>query len=82
MPLGLPKEFGLAGHAFTDFGSAFKVDSSGPTIVDSRKIRASVGYGFAWASPMGPLRIDFALPVLKQAYDKKEFFRIGFGSNF
>ena len=82
MPLGLPKEFGLAGHAFTDFGSAFKVDSSGPTIVDSRKLRASVGYGFAWASPMGPLRIDFALPVLKQAYDKKEFFRIGFGSNF
>ena len=82
MPLGLPKEFGLSGHVFTDFGSAWGIDDKGTTVADVRSIRLSVGYGFSWDSPVGPVRIDFALPVLKETFDKKEFFRIGFGSQF
>jgi outer membrane protein insertion porin family len=82
MPLGLPKEFGLSGHAFTDFGTAWKVDDKGPTIADKSSIRVSVGYGFSWDSPVGPVRIDFAVPVVKETFDRKEFFRIGFGSQF
>ncbi len=82
MPLGLPKEFGLSGHVFTNFGSAWSVDAGGPTVADVNAIRVSVGYGFAWDSPVGPVRIDFALPIVKQPSDKKEFFRVGFGSQF
>lgn len=86
MPLGLPKEFGLSGHVFTDFGSAFGFDNTGPpntdTVADSKSIRVSAGYGFSWQSPLGPLRLDLAVPVVKQTFDKREFFRVGFGSNF
>ncbi len=82
MPLGLPKEFGLTGHVFTDFGSAWSVDDKGPTVADVNAIRLSAGYGFSWDSPVGPLRIDFAIPIVREAFDKKEFFRIGFGSQF
>ncbi len=82
MPLGLPKEFGVTGHAFTDFGSDWKVDDVGAGIADSHAVRASLGYGFSWDSPLGPLRIDFADPILRKNYDKKEFFRVGFGSKF
>ena len=86
MPLGLPKEFGLTGHVFTDFGSAWGVDNTGPSngdiIADVNSVRVSVGYGFAWQSPLGPLRLDLAVPIVKEPYDKREFFRVGFGSNF
>jgi outer membrane protein insertion porin family len=82
MPLGLPKEFGLSGHVFTDFGSAWSLDDKGPTIVDKNSIRVSIGYGFSWDSPVGPVRIDFAIPVVRETFDKKEFFRVGFGSQF
>ncbi|HKT19391.1 MAG TPA: outer membrane protein assembly factor BamA [Stellaceae bacterium] len=82
MPLGLPKEFGISGHVFTNFGSAWKIDDHGPTIADVNAIRVSVGYGFSWDSPVGPVRIDLAVPIVKQPFDKSEFFRVGFGSQF
>ncbi len=82
MPLGLPKEFGLSGHVFSDFGAAWSVDASGPNIAQSTAPVVSVGYGLSWDSPLGPLRVDLAMPVLLQSFDKKEFFRVGFGSNF
>ena len=82
MPLGLPKEFGISGHVFTNFGSAWSIDDKGPTIADVNAIRVSVGYGFSWDSPVGPVRLDLAVPVVKQPFDKTEFFRVGFGSQF
>jgi outer membrane protein insertion porin family len=87
MPLGLPKEFGLLGHVFTDFGSAWQFDTNtappnSDVVKDINSIRVSAGYGFSWQSPLGPLRLDLAVPIIKQNFDKKEFFRVGFGSNF
>jgi outer membrane protein insertion porin family len=87
MPLGLPKEFGLSGHVFSDFGSAWGFDRSvtppnNDIVGDSASPRISAGYGFSWQSPLGPLRIDFAVPIVRKSFDKREFFRVGFGSNF
>ncbi len=87
MPLGLPKEFGLLGHVFTDFGSAWGFDTNTAppntdVVKDINSIRVSAGYGFSWQSPLGPLRLDLAVPIIKENFDKKEFFRVGFGSNF
>ncbi len=87
MPLGLPKEFGLLGHVFTDFGSAWGFDTNtappnSDIVKDINSIRLSAGYGFSWQSPLGPLRLDLAVPIIKENFDKKEFFRVGFGSNF
>jgi len=45
-------------------------------------VRASVGAGILWASPFGPIRFDFALPLMKEPYDRKQFFRFGGGTTF
>lgn len=88
-PLGLPQELGLSGRVFTDVGSSFGVDQTAITLngqsstVDtSAKPRLSVGTGVSWKSPFGPIRLDFAIPVIKQQFDKSEYFRVGFGTRF
>jgi outer membrane protein insertion porin family len=45
-------------------------------------VRASIGAGILWASPFGPIRFDFAVPLLKEDYDRKQFFRFGGGTTF
>jgi len=49
---------------------------------DSDAVRASVGASLIWDSPFGPLRFDFALPLLKQGYDRTQFFQFGGGAHF
>jgi outer membrane protein insertion porin family len=67
---------------FTDWGTVYDCDCSGPTIVDDAAIRGSVGVGLSYNSPFGPLRLDFAQAVVKETYDKTEFFRFSFGTSF
>jgi len=81
-PLGLPQEIGLTGRVFTDIGSLFHSDDSGPTVVDSSSLRVSTGTGVSWASPLGPIRLDLAFPIVKQSFDKRELFRVSFGTRF
>lgn len=81
-PFGLPEEFGLLGHAFTDVGTLGKVDISDPNVKDDETIRVSVGTGVSWKSPFGPIRLDVALPIRKEGYDKKELIRFSFGTRF
>jgi len=45
-------------------------------------IRSSVGAGLIWSSPFGPLRFDFAFPLTKASYDRKQWFRFGGGTSF
>jgi outer membrane protein insertion porin family len=45
-------------------------------------INSSAGVGLLWASPFGPLRFDFAFPLTKQPYDRKQWFRFGGGTTF
>jgi outer membrane protein insertion porin family len=51
-------------------------------LVDDNSIRLSVGAGISWRSPLGPIRVDLAFPILKESYDKKEEFRFSFGTRF
>jgi outer membrane protein insertion porin family len=81
-PLGLPKEFGILGKVFTDVGTLTKVDESGPNVLDTASIRASAGFGIAWKSPFGPVRVDIAKPYKKESFDKTELFRFSFGTRF
>ena len=81
-PLGLPEELGVGGRIFTDFGSLFDVNEQGPNIADTHFVRVSVGTGFSWKSPLGPIRLDFAVPVRRESFDKSEFFRVSFGTRF
>lgn len=81
-PLGLPDEFQLKGHLFTDAGTLAVVDFEDPNIVDDHSLRVSTGIGLSWGSPLGPLRVDLAVPLIKEDYDDTEVFRFGFGTRF
>jgi outer membrane protein insertion porin family len=35
-----------------------------------------------WASPFGPLRIDYAVPVAKESTDKVQEFNFGMSTRF
>ena len=45
-------------------------------------IRTSVGVGLIWASPFGPLRFDYAVPITKGQYDRVQQFKFGGGTSF
>ena len=67
---------------FTDFGTLWNLDDSGPNIEDESSLRATAGIGVSWRSPFGPLRMDVAVPYLKEDYDQEEVFRFNFGTRF
>ncbi|MBF0325747.1 MAG: outer membrane protein assembly factor BamA [Alphaproteobacteria bacterium] len=83
-PLGLPQEFGVAGQVFTDIGSIGETESytNKSGINQASSVRASVGTGISWKSPMGPVAVDLAVPVMKESFDKDELFRFSFGTRF
>jgi len=81
-PTGLPDDLGLRAHAFSDFGSLWTLDDSGPLVRDVNSMRLSGGMGLSWKSPLGPVRIDLAKPVLKEPFDKLQEFRFSFGTRF
>jgi outer membrane protein insertion porin family len=86
----LPKDTGIKGAVFADAGALW--DYKGPTSwnvtgetlspADSKSIRASVGVGLLWNSPFGPLRFDYAIPLMKQDYDRVQQFRFSGGTRF
>ncbi|WP_310468287.1 outer membrane protein assembly factor BamA [Sphingomonas sp.] len=49
---------------------------------DSGRPRLSVGIGFNWTSPFGPLRIDLAKALLKQDGDDTKLFSFNVGTQF
>ncbi|WP_375414215.1 outer membrane protein assembly factor BamA [uncultured Bradyrhizobium sp.] len=49
---------------------------------NSNLVRTSVGVGLIWASPFGPLRFDYAVPITKGAYDRVQQFKFGGGTSF
>jgi len=94
----LPKEVGLKGALYADAGSLWdykgpttwaqtgEVNSAacqcGLQYSDQNVIRSSVGVGLIWASPFGPLRFDYAIPITKGTYDRVQEFRFGGGTSF
>lgn len=82
-PVGLPQEMGVLGYVFNDVGSLWSVDETNVgNIVDKASIRASAGVGVSWRSPLGPIRVDLALPYVKESYDDTQPFRFSFGTRF
>ena len=71
---GIPKDLGLRAAVFADAGSLWGVNRTAaalPGVVgQTPALRATAGIGLAWDSPLGPLRVDYAVPLVKQPYDK------------
>lgn len=80
----VPESFGLRGAVFADaatlYGSAIKTSFTQEST--DLELRASVGLGLMWASPFGPIRIDYAIPVKKQAHDDVQEFNFGISTRF
>ena len=79
----VPESLGLRGAVFADaatlYGNdVFGVDSS----TTGMKLRASAGIGLMWASPFGPLRIDYAIPLKKEKTDHVQEFNFGISTRF
>ena len=49
---------------------------------DSHMIRASVGAGVLWASPLGPIRFDYAVALRKDRLDVTQRFKFSGGGSF
>jgi outer membrane protein insertion porin family len=45
-------------------------------------VRSAVGIGLIWASPFGPLRFDYAVPITKGPHDVVQQFKFGGGTSF
>ncbi len=91
-----PEELGLSGAVFADAGSLWGVDGdlsraittpvgdspAGQIQSEDFELRASVGFGVLWQSPFGPLRADFAWPLLKNDVDETQVFKLSGGTSF
>jgi len=51
-------------------------------VYDPNMIRTAVGASLIWASPMGPIRFDFAVPMSKGKYDQTQVFNFSGGATF
>jgi len=64
--------------AFTDVGNVYGANEK----FSADQLRASVGVGINWISPMGPLRIAYAYPVRTFPGDRIQNFQFQIGSSF
>lgn len=82
-PSGLPEELGIGTLIFTDVGAAGRPNVTGTTVVDANPApRVSAGAGFTWKSPLGPLTVSLGYPIVRENYDKTQYFRFDFGAKF
>lgn len=72
----LPDDVPLRGSVFADAGTLFGVNKTAaalPGLAGSKPAaRVSVGTGLVWDSPLGPLGVSYATPLVKQPFDKTQ----------
>ena len=64
--------------AYTDAGNVWGENES----VELSSLRASVGIGLSWVSPVGPLKFSWGTPVRKQPTDKIQRLQFQIGTAF
>ena len=80
-----PEDFGLRAALFADAGTLYGNDvaTNGETVRGTdMSWRASVGAGIQWASPFGSIRVDYAVPVVKEDFDEEQQFRFSMANQF
>ncbi len=85
LPL-VPRDSGFRGAIFADAGTLYgnKVATIGGDGLKGTdmSLRASVGASIIWASPFGPLRFDYAVPIKKESFDEVQRFKFGIATQF
>lgn len=87
-PFPFMKDSSARWYGFADFGMLYGFDgqsnivnSIGNTerIIDSKAIRSASGFGIAFPSMFGVIRLDYAIKIDAQKYDNIQKFRISLG---
>jgi len=84
-PIGILEESGISGGSFFDVGSVWKLDSTAGTsgaVDDSLSLRSSIGMSLFWKTVIGPLRINYAVPMMKKTYDKTRMLDLTISTQF
>jgi len=63
---------------FLDVGSLWR-QGDRPELDD---LRATVGFGLSWISPMGPLKFSFGQALKREVYDRTQRFQFNLGTAF
>ncbi|MES2283930.1 MAG: outer membrane protein assembly factor BamA [Pseudomonadota bacterium] len=95
LALGGPKKISLNGELIAPFPGTgndrtlrmFAFVDAGNVFGENQKysvseLRASVGIGVSWISPVGPLRLGIANPIRKKVGDRIERFQFQIGTSF
>ncbi|PIE65870.1 MAG: outer membrane protein assembly factor BamA, partial [Deltaproteobacteria bacterium] len=72
------KEVQIRGVVFFDAGNAWGADQA----LDPFDLRTSVGFGFRWNSPVGPLRFEWGFPLDPKPGEDTEAFEFTIGNSF
>lgn len=81
----IPESLGFRGAIFADAATLYgnKVNVTGVNVQGAdMEWRASVGAGLIWDSPFGPLRVDYAHPLVKKKGDQVQEFNFGISTRF
>ena len=74
----IAKDAGLKGVFFYDMGNAYREDEN----YDLGNMRKSVGYGFRWYSPVGPLRLEWGKVIDPEPDEKDSQWEFSIGTFF
>ena len=81
-PLNFIKDLELKAGLFIDGGSLFDIDNLTPNIINKKGMRMAAGAGISWVTPMGPMRLDYAFPIIYYSQDKLKRVRFTIGQDF
>lgn len=78
----VPLPFGLRMSLWFDAGNVYGPDIAGGAPIDPTKLLYGVGGGLSWASPFGPLRVDYGIKLNRRPGDDLGAFNFSVGAPF
>jgi outer membrane protein insertion porin family len=75
-PVPYLSKFGLMGTIFFDAGNVYGQNYVPPAF------RTSIGGGFRWYSPMGPLRVEWGYNISPKPWERKSVWEFTVGGSF
>lgn len=78
----IPLFFGIKAAFFYDVGQVWGPDISGGSKVDLSDLRHGAGAGLRWASPFGPIRVDYGIKLDQKKGESFGNFNFSAGTSF